>query len=67
MNKPRFLLFYVEDGKVYGCHYDSEEELLKGWVEDIELLPEDLEGYKLTRFEVNQQGRIVFYAEAEVA
>jgi hypothetical protein len=61
-DKPKYLLFYVESNKVFGCFYNEEEELLKGWVEDVELQPEDIEGYLLTGYEKNLQGRIVFYA-----
>jgi hypothetical protein len=63
MMRPRYVLFYVENSRVFGSFYDSEEELLKGWVEDIPLDPEDIEGYILTGYEKNSQGRIIFYAK----
>ena len=63
MNKPKYVLFYIRDSKVYGCFYDNEEEMLEGLIEDTEILPEDLEGYTITRVEENSQGRLIFYAE----
>ena len=63
MNKPRFVLFYVEDSRVFGTFYNDIEELLEGLVEDIEIMPEDLVGYVITKVEENSQGRLIFYAE----
>jgi hypothetical protein len=63
MNKPKYVLFYFEGGRVFGTFYDSEEELLEGLIEDVELFPEDLVGYTITKIEKNSQGRIIFYAE----
>jgi hypothetical protein len=63
MNKPKYVIFYIEDNKVYGTFYDSEEEINKGLVEDTEIFHEDIVGYTITQVEVTYQGRIVFYAE----
>jgi hypothetical protein len=63
MNKPKYVIFYVEDGRIYGAFYDSEEELLERMVEDAEIFHEDIVGYTITQVELTYQGRIVFYAE----
>jgi len=61
----KYVLFYVEGGRIYGAFYDSEEEINKGLVEDTEIFHEDIVGYTIVDLYKTHQGRIVIIAAKE--